>query len=586
MPARARDGAPRRCIPVNSTAGLGKALQRGVIWSATDTFLLRLGQFAVSILIARIISPRQFGVFVVAITVYQIVINVSEIGVSTALVREVDNADRIAPTVSTIAIINSTILAIVMYLAAPALARALGAPAATDAIRVLAIPLLLAGPTAVPSALLTRDFRQGRQLIADLANFVIANGILLALALNGGGVMALAWSRVAGQAATCVLLYVLVSRRYRPGFNRREARRLLRFGAPLAGANLAGFTLGNVDFITIGRIAGPLQLGYYNLAFNVSSWPVSILSSILGRVTLPALARVRGGISEIGRHVAAALGALCGAAFPVAAISLVLADPLVTVVYGPRWAPAARVLEILAIFGAVRVIIALFSDLLVAVGQTRRLFQLQLIWLAALVPAMVALVHIERSSGAAMAHVLIVIAIVMPAYLIILIRSIGISFRILVRPVVRPLIAAVTAGGATWFVDGQVSSALEKLFFGIACFGVVYLLLLGRWPIRLKAELKSLYGKSHADIQPARGFAQPRVAGRHRRVTGSLPTVGHPAAVGGMTEEYDTGLDIMAGLGPILPDESGNEQTHTRSQGHRRHPGPESTRGNTGKELL
>lgn len=506
---------------VSSTAGLGRALVRGTMWSGANTFGLKLSQFAVSIVIARLVSPRQFGVFVVAATIYLIVVNVSEVGVSTALVREVDNADRIAPTVTTIAVVNSALLAAIMYLSAPALATALGAPAATNAVRVLTIPLLLAGPAAVPTALLTRDFQQGRRLIADSANFILATGTIIVLALNGSGVMALAWSRVAGQAVSCLLMLILAPKRYWPGFNWSEARRLLRFGAPLAGANLTGFTLGNVDFMTVGRLAGPLQLGYYNLAYNVSSWPSNVFTTILSSVTLPALARIRGGMTEVSRHVAAALGALCAVAFPVSGLCIVLAHPLVVTVYGSQWAPAARLLMLLAVFGATRVIIALFSDLLVALGRTRQLFQLQLIWLTELVPAMIVLVYREHAFGAAMAHVLVVLGIVMPTYLLVLARA-RVPLRVLVMPVGRPLAASGIAGVACWIAINQVSSSWAKLGTGVACFGPLYLTLLGRWLLSLWRELRNLYGPASdgVDARPASALSRltrMRPDGRHRR---------------------------------------------------------------------
>jgi lipopolysaccharide exporter len=484
-------GQPSEAV-MSAPTGLGK-LGRAALWSTVNTAVVRLGQFAVSIVTARLISPHEFGVFVVAFTIYLIVINVSEIGVSSALVREVDNADRIAPTVSTIAMVTSAALATAVFVSAPVLAGALGASAATNAVRVLALPVLLAGPTAVPAALLVRDFRQGTKLLADMGNFIVATGTLLALALNGQGVMALAWSRVAGQLVTAVLLLVVAPRRYRPGFNRKEARRLLRFGAPLAGANLAGLGLANVDFMAIGRLAGPLQLGYYNLAFTVSGWPSSVFTSILYSVTLPALARVKGGVSEIGRHVAGALAALCAAAFPVTVACMMLAEPLVHIVYGARWAPAAPVLTVLAIFGSARVIISLFSDVLVAVGRTRVLLNLQLLWLAALVPAMIVAVYVGKGVGAAIAQVVVAFVVVLPAYVFVLVRSVGLSLRVLVRPAVYPLIAVVVSGGLAYLVDASLGSPWLKLGGAGACLLVIYVLLLGRWLLRLKGEFLALY---------------------------------------------------------------------------------------------
>ncbi|GAA5183011.1 hypothetical protein GCM10023322_21240 [Rugosimonospora acidiphila] len=478
-----------------STAGLGRMLARGALWSSLSTAVLRLGQFVLSIVVARLISPHDFGVFVVASTVYLIVINISEIGVSTALVREVDNAKRIAPTVSTIATANSALLAAILFLAAPWLSATFGAPGATAAVRVLAIPVLLAGPTAVPAALLTRDFRQGRKMAADLTNFAVANATLLALALTGSGVMALAWSRVAGQVVSAVLLFVLAPERYRPGFDRREAGRLLRFGAPLAGSSLAVFILSNLDFMVVGRLAGPLELGYYNLAFTVASWPTSIFTAILTSVTLPALARVKGGIAELGRHVSVALAALCAAAFLVSGLCMVLAHPLVTIVYGARWSPAAAILVILAVFGAVRVMLALFYDVLVALDHTRWLFHLQLIWLGVLLPAMLLGVHEAGGRGAGVAHVVIAVAVVVPVHLIVLARAVRFPLARLRAPVLYPLLAAGLAGAASILLGGLFVGPWTKLIWGCLAFVVVYLAALGRWLLAIKRELTELYGR-------------------------------------------------------------------------------------------
>ncbi|KUL40020.1 lipopolysaccharide biosynthesis protein [Actinoplanes awajinensis] len=488
----------------STTGGLGKMLAKAAFWSAANTALLRLGQLAISIVIARLVAPDEFGVFVVALTVYQIVISFSEFGVSTALVREIDNADRIGPTVATIAIVSSSALAVLMFLSAPWISSALGAPAAADAVRVLAIPLLLAGPTAVPAALMARDFQQGRKMITDVSSFVVANGLLLILAINGGGVMALAWSRVAGQVASAVLIFIVSTKNYRPGFDKREAKRLLRFGMPLAGANIAGFTLANVDFMVIGRIAGATQLGYYNLAFTVSSWPPNVFTVILYSVTLPALARVKGGITEITRHVSAALSALCAASFPVTTACVVLAHPLVTLVYGDRWAPAATILGVLAIFGSIRVIISLFSDVLVALEKTNRLFHLQLVWLAVLTPVMILGVMWGDGIGAGVAQVAVSLLVVTPIYLVVLVRSAGLPLEPLVRPVVLPLLAAIASGVAAHFAAETVDSALAKLVVGLLALLAVYLLVLGRWLLRLVKELKALYGRqplSEADTQ-------------------------------------------------------------------------------------
>jgi lipopolysaccharide exporter len=100
--------------------------------------------------------------------------------------------------------------------------------------------VLLAGPTAVPAALMTRNFRMDLRFWADLINFVISSAVMLVLAMMGYGAMALAWSRVAGQVASAITLFALSKRLYRPGFNAVAAKHLFRFGWPLIGTNLSG----------------------------------------------------------------------------------------------------------------------------------------------------------------------------------------------------------------------------------------------------------------------------------------------------------------------------------------------------------
>ena len=104
-------------------------LRRSAAWSTLDVMVGRGGQFAQGVVIARLLAPDDFGVFAVALVVHAIVINVSELGVSAALIRDDDDTvRRSAPTVATIAIVTSFVLGALMAVTAPLLARLLGSP--------------------------------------------------------------------------------------------------------------------------------------------------------------------------------------------------------------------------------------------------------------------------------------------------------------------------------------------------------------------------------------------------------------------------------------------------------------------------
>jgi len=434
-------------------AAVGVLVGRSVAWSALDVGVGRLAQFAQGVVVARLLAPEAFGVFAVALVVHAIVINVSELGVSAALVRDQDDeVERGAPTVVTIAVLSSSVLGAAMALTAPALASGLGAPGAAGAVAVLAISLPLAGLSAVPSALLRRRFRMDRLFVANLANITVTGVLIIFLAIAGWGPMALAWSWVAGQLLTTIVLLGYRAGRFRPGWDRVEARRLLRFGLPLAGANIVVFVVLNVDYVVVGRMLGATALGLYVLAFNISGWPVTVFGSVIRSVSLPGFARLRLDGEVMADRFVEVLASVARFTIPICFLLGVLASQLVVLVYGDQWAEASAALVGLSIMGASRLMIELAADYLVSLGRTRAVLVLQLPWLVALVVALT--IGIERAglAGAGAAQAFVAVVIMLPAYAVVLTRS-GVRPTALVRAVMPGIAwggaAAVAAAIAT-----------------------------------------------------------------------------------------------------------------------------------------
>src|SRR5439155_23009262 len=131
--------------------------------------------------------------------------------------------------------------------------------------------------------------------------------------------------------------------------------------------------------------------------------------------------------------------------FPICSLMMVLARPLVVTVYGTKWSAAAEVLSILALYGAVSIVCVLFANMLASLGKAKFLLFVQLIWLAALVPAMVVGVHQNGIVGAALAHIVVIAPLVLPCYLVALKRATGIRIAVLGRAILSPLVAAALA---------------------------------------------------------------------------------------------------------------------------------------------
>ncbi|HWK26124.1 MAG TPA: oligosaccharide flippase family protein [Solirubrobacter sp.] len=450
-------------------------------WSSLGSIVMRLGSFSVGIVAARLIAPDQFGVFAVALTVHAIIVNVSDLGVSAYVVRHRGDLDAVGPTVTTIATISALLLGGAMALAAPWLSAELGSSAAVDPVRVLSLTVVLAGISSVPSAVLTREFRQDRRFLADLLNFVASTAILLGLALLGGGALALAWSRVAGQAVSTLVLFAASPARYRPGFDRRVGRLVVAFGLPLIGSSFVGFLIGNVDYIVVGRLLGAEPLGFYYLAYNAGSWPYVILSPIVASITVAAFSRVRHDRARFADRMSTSMAALLAIGIPANALIVALAHPLVQAIYGATWAPAAAPLAWTAVYGAMRIPADLLTNITIAEGKTRGLLLLQLAYLAVLTPITVASVQLWGAVGAGVAHVVAIGGILLPGFMLILARTTGFGVSRLFAAAARPLAASLVAAVAAHIVADRVGGTWPSLLAGGGTGVVVYIALVASW---------------------------------------------------------------------------------------------------------
>lgn len=465
---------------MSAATSLARDLRRGLAWSTVSNLVFRVSSLALGILLARLLTPEQFGVYAVALTVQSVLMTIADLGLSADLIRT-EEPRRLAPTVATLGLVVGLLLTAGMMLTAPAVASALGSPEAAPTIAVLAVTLGLGGAGVVPYAMLNRRFQQKQLFLVAIADFTVSTVLTVGLVLAGWGVISLAIGRVAAQSVSLVLQYILAGERPRFGLDRTLVRPVLAFGLPVAGANLLSWALLNVDNIVVARVAGATALGFYVLAFNISNWPMSAIGQIVRSVSLPLFSRSKG---PEGPDVLARTTALTWMlTLPAGALLAVLSIPLIALLYGETWLPSASVLAALGLFGALRALFDLFAAYLLSRGASRAVLWTQVAWVVAIVPAMIAATAGFGIVGAGWVHLVVAVVVVLPAYLIALRRS-GVSSGRIARECWPPVAAMVPAGLAGWFAASLGGLPVWSLLFGgIAGLGV-YAALLAPWARR------------------------------------------------------------------------------------------------------
>lgn len=451
-------------------------------WSTGGAMAFRIASLLTGIVAARLLTPHEFGLFTVALVVFMFVGSVADLGIGASVVRaREDEIKRVAPTATTLALGSFAGLGLLLALAAPLIADAFDAPGASNALVVMSLYLVLCGPATVPVGILVREFQQRRRVVYDFLGLMVSSALLVALALADWGEMALAWSRVGGQAFVVLALLLSARRRYRPGWDRSTASAILGVGVPLAGATLLTSTLGAADVFVISRLLNPHEAGVFTLASTIGAWPLGLFLPVLVSVGLPLFSRIRDDPETVGRLLASCMEFIAGVFWPVSALLAVLAPYLVEVLYGAKWAAAASILSVIALAKALEVVMALLSDVLVAGGFTKQYMRSQLVRLAIVLPAAWWAVPRWGSVSVAWVSVLVLVLVVVPWNLATCRRMMTLPTRELFRHLPWPVLGAAVAAGCSHVVADRFDNPWAALVVGGAAGTLLYAALMARW---------------------------------------------------------------------------------------------------------
>lgn len=338
---------------------------RGLKWSLLGTLLTKIGSFAMGLVLARLLAPEDFGQYAIALAALGVLMHINDLGLIAATVQWRGKLEEMAPTAAVLAAGFGIAIYGVFWLAAPAFAAAAGDSGAAPVVRILTLIIVIDGLTAVRSGALMRNFQQKELIIANGLGFVVNAALSIYLAAKGNGAYSFAWGQLAGAFATGVLVCVLARVPLRISVDRAIAKRLMHFGVPLAASLGVDAVITNVQLMIVGHLTGPTALGYFLLAFNISSWAQTILGTAIRYVSVAGFSRLSEHDDEaLSAGVRASMSVLVTVVAPIVALMSALATPLVVFLYGHSWSPAAPVLRILVVLTLARMMTRLAMDVL------------------------------------------------------------------------------------------------------------------------------------------------------------------------------------------------------------------------------
>jgi O-antigen/teichoic acid export membrane protein len=425
-------------------------------------------QAATGVVLARYLSARDYGIVGYALIFVTFLARFNDLGIGTALVQRKELDARAINTAWTLRLVLGAVAFCLALPASRLAAVGFRDPVVSTVLVVLSLDFLINSIGFIPGNLMMRELDYRRWIQPMIAAAIVRTAVACWLAVKGFGFWSIVIAGLAASVAQAAYFVCLDHRKLEFQWDKGVARELLRFGVPLFASGLLVFVLFNADNFIVGAVSGAVALGYYALAFNWGAMLCTLVYELVHSVLFPNFARMqqererlRQGYLRVMEQISA-LGVLVYVGLFCCAREFLV---IVLGRGGGKWLPACHALQILCIYGIVRLLHEPFGNVLIAKGRTRLVFRGVLIAasceLVLLYPALV-------FGGINAVAVVVTISyavqwwVYWPAYR----DDLNVSFADLKRV----LFPAFAAGVGAWAAGAAVRSALP---FGIPTFGLM-----------------------------------------------------------------------------------------------------------------
>lgn len=372
---------------------LASRLVRGSAVIALASYFLFGFGFLANLVLTRLLTPADFGIYSLAFFLYSVLNIRPKIGIDQAFGQRPETTAESSGTLAMLSV-SAGLGSLLLTLAAAPLLLALNySPAVVLAALAFGVIGVADSVMGIAWVQLDKALLFARVSLVTTIAFPLAYIPAFWLALNGAAY----WALIAQPAAYSLLLLIGLwwsARRYLPEiwrlrwrFSRALARRFLTFGVVVGAATIFSTLIYQFDNFLVGTFVGLSTLGFYDRAYRIAQWPNTVIGSVLVRTTFYAYSRLQDDRARLTKTASMSLWIITTLALPLAILIFIAAHDLVLFLFGEAWLPSALFVQFLVVYSVLRPLLDDGYSLFVATGHPRRATLVTVIQAAALVLA-------------------------------------------------------------------------------------------------------------------------------------------------------------------------------------------------------
>lgn len=361
------------------TVSLKSRTIHGVFWSSVDTFGRQAIQFVISIIIARILMPADYGLIGMLTIFFGIAQSFVDSGFGVALIQKKNPTQTDYSTVFFFNIAVGLLFYTILFFSAPLIADFYKQPMLLNLTRVLGLSVIINSFSIVQANIFAKkiDFKTTAKISLITVLFSGATGLFMAF--HGFGVWSLAIQQIVALTLNSILLWFFS--KWKPDFifSLTSLKTMFKFGSRLLASGLLEVLFTNVYNLVIGKVFSADKLGYYTQAQKIQTLPSNLIRSTISRVTFPVFSSIQDDDQRLKQGYRKTIKIIIFIVFPLMIGIMVVAESLIKVLLTDKWLPSVVFLQLLCIIGMTYPLSSINLNILKVKGRSDIFFRLEVI---------------------------------------------------------------------------------------------------------------------------------------------------------------------------------------------------------------
>lgn len=350
-----------------------------LIWKLMERGGTQGIQFIVTVVLARLLVPEEFGLIVLATIFISIAKIFVETGFNTALIQKKEADEIDFSSVFYLSIMVAGLLYLCLFLSSPYIALFFNQPEFTNVLRVLSLILFFGAINSIQIAIISRNLQFKKLFISSIGAVVLSGVVGIVMAYANFGIWALVSQQLTNQIVITIILWFTVKWRPLIVFSITRVKRLFSFGWKLLVSGILDTLTSNLTNLLVGKIYSPTALGFYNRGEQLPSLIVNNVDGSIQSVMLPTLSKYQENTQRVKEIARRSIVTSSFIIFPMMVGLAVIAEPLIELLFTEKWLSAVPFLQISCAVYALWPIHTMNLQVMNALGRSDLFLKLEIV---------------------------------------------------------------------------------------------------------------------------------------------------------------------------------------------------------------